>query len=73
MANETEMAMKSLESERRMNKLALKGAQWSIAQQLNNSMGKDMKDVLEGRKKVKLPFWKRFRHKLNLFLWHMTN
>ena len=73
MDREMEREIQSLESERRMDRLALKGTQWSIAQQLNNSMGKDMKDVLEGRKKVKLPFWKRVRHKFNLFLWHLTN
>ena len=53
MNKEMSRELQSLDSERRMDKLALKGHQWTIAQQLNSSMGQDMKDVLEGKKQVK--------------------
>ena len=55
-------------SEKRMDMLALKGLQWNIAEQLNGSMGKDMNDVLSGKKKVKLTFWTKLKHKFNSFL-----
>ena len=72
MRNELKMEMQTLESERNMDKLALKGHQWTIAQQLNGSLGKDMKDVLEGRKQVKLSLWKRIRHKIDTMLWNLS-
>lgn len=55
-------------SEKRMDMLALKGLQWNIAEQLNGSMGKDMNDVLSGKKKVELTFWTKLKHKFNSFL-----
>lgn len=64
--------LQTLESEKRMDKLALKGHQWAIAQKLNNSMGQDMKDVLDGKKQVKLPLWQRIKHKIDTLLWHLT-
>jgi hypothetical protein len=51
-----------------MDALALKGYQWNIAEQLNGAMGKDMNDVFSGKKKIKLTFWTRFKHRFNNFL-----
>jgi len=62
----------SLESEKRIDKAALKSFQTTFAERLNGSMGKDMKDVLSGVKKVKLPLMKRIKHKINMFLWHLN-
>ena len=64
--------IQTLESERRMDKLALKGHQWTIAQRLNSSMGQDMKDVLEGKKTVKISLWKRIKHKIDTLLWNLS-
>lgn len=72
MKDKLDMEVQTLKAEKKMNEMALKGYQWSISQQLNNSMGRDMKDVLEGKKVVKLPFWKRVKNKFKLILWHLT-
>jgi hypothetical protein len=72
MKDKLDMEVQTLKAEKKMNEMALKGYQWSISQQLNNSMGRDMKDVLEGRKVVKLSFWKRVKNKFKLILWHLT-
>ena len=72
MNNEMQREIQTLNSEKRMDELALKGHQWTIAQQLNGSMGKDMKDVLDGKKTVKLSFLKKIKHKINLMLWHLN-
>ena len=64
--------IQTLESERRMDKLALKGHQWTIAQRLNSSMGQDMKDVLEGKKQIKLSLWTRIKHKIDTLLWNLN-
>ena len=72
MKDKLDMEVQTLKAEKKMNEMALKGYQWSISQQLNNSMGRDMKDVLEGKKVVKMPFWKRIKNKFKLILWHLT-
>lgn len=72
MKDKLDMEVQTLKAEKKMNEMALKGYQWSISQQLNNSMGRDMKDVLEGKKVVKLSFWKRVKNKFKLILWHLT-
>jgi hypothetical protein len=64
--------IQTLESEKRMDKLALKGHQWTIAQQLNSSMGQDMKDVLEGKKQVKFSLWRRIKNSFDKWLWHLS-
>lgn len=66
--NEYERELTTYKSEKRMDSLALKGLQWNIAEQLNGSMGKDMNDVLSGKKKVKLTFWRKLRHRIDSFL-----
>lgn len=65
--------LQSLDSERRMDKLALKGRQWEIAQQLNNSMGQDMKDVLDGKKQVKFSLWRRINNTIDKWLWKLIS
>jgi hypothetical protein len=55
-----------------MDKLALKGHQWTISQQLNSSMGQDMKDVLEGKKQVKFSLWRRIKNSFDKLLWSLS-
>lgn len=66
--NEIDREVTTLKSEKRMDILALKGHQWNIAEQLNGSMGKDMTDVLSGKKKVELTFWTKVKYRINNFL-----
>lgn len=72
MNKEMERELQTLESEKRMDRVALKGHQWSISQQLNGSMGKDMIDVLNGRKKVKMPLFERIKNKIRGLLWNLS-
>lgn len=66
--NEFERELVTYNSEKKMDKLALKGHQWNIAEQLNGTMGKDMNDVLSGKKRVEFTFWTKLRHNINNFL-----
>ena len=68
MDREYERELTTLESEKRMDALALKGIQYNIAEQLNGVMGKDMNDVLSGKKEVKLTFWTKLKYKIDNFL-----
>ena len=72
MEKELQREIQSLNSEKRMDKLALKGHQWTIAEQLNGSMGQDMKDVLEGKKQVKFSFWRRIKNSFDKLLWNLS-
>ena len=72
MNKEMERELQTLESEKRMDRVALKGHQWSISQQLNGSMGKDMIDVLNGRKKVIMPLFERIKNKIRGLLWNLS-
>lgn len=72
MNKEMSRELQSLDSERRMDKLALKGHQWTIAQQLNSSMGQDMKYVLEGKKQVKFSLWRRIKNSFDRLLWTLN-
>ena len=65
---EYERELITYESEKRMDSLALKGHQWNIAEQLNGTMGKDMNDVLTGKKKVKLSFLRKLKYNIDRFL-----
>ena len=60
--------MTSLESERRMSEMAVKGYQNELAGKLNGSMGDDIRDVLSGKKTVKLTRWQKLRYKIDNFL-----
>ena len=66
--NEYERELMTYNSEKKMDELALKGQQWNIAQQLQGAMGKDMNDVLSGKKKVKLTFWMKLKYSFDNFL-----
>ncbi len=66
--NEYDREVMTYESEKRMDALALKGHQNTIAEQLNGAMGKDMNDVLYGRKRVEFTFLEKVRHFINNFL-----
>lgn len=39
-----------------------------MAQLLKEEMGKDMKDVLSGKKQVKLPLWQRIKYKIRFYI-----
>ena len=65
---EYERELTTYKSEKKMDALALKGHQWNIAEQLKGSMGKDMNDVLSGKKIVELTFWTKLKFKINNFL-----
>lgn len=68
MDSEYNREVTTYESEKRMDALALKGLQWNIAEQLKGSMGQDMNDVLSGKKKVKLTFWRKLKYRIDNFL-----
>lgn len=65
------MEIQTFKSEKRMDNLALKSQQRAFAERLNNSLGRDMKDVLEGRKCVKMPLWNRIKHRIDTWLWNL--
>lgn len=52
----------TLQSERKMGETEIKSQQSQMAMMLHGSMGRDMLDVLEGRKKVRLSRWIRFKY-----------
>lgn len=63
----------TLKSEQNLSATALKGHQTQIADMLNGAMGQDIRDVLSGKKKVKLSFWQKLRYKINFFLKLFSN
>lgn len=67
-----EREIQSLDSERRMDMLALKGHQWTISEKLKGSMGEDMRAVLNGEKQVKFSFWRRIKNSFDRLLWSLT-
>ncbi len=73
MDSELNREIVSLESEKRMDKVALKGYQSSISEKLNGSMGNDMLEVLSGKKKIKISRWEKIKFKLKNLLWHLTS
>ena len=54
----------TLQSERRMDELAMKGHQKKLSEMLNGNMGTDMLDTLSGKKTVRLSMWQKFRYKI---------
>ena len=58
----------TFESEKKMSSLAIRGYQNTISEQLRGSMGKDMNDVLSGKKKIKLTLWQKISFKIKRFL-----
>ena len=66
--SEIDREITTYKSERRMDALAMKGHQWNIAEQLKGSMGKDMDEVLSGKKKVEFTFLTKLKIQINKFL-----
>lgn len=66
--SEIMMEITSLKSERMMAQEALKSHQMQLAESLNGAMGKDIDDVLSGRKKVVLTKKQKLKYKINNFL-----
>lgn len=61
--------LRSLEGERKMSQVAIQGYQQQTAIKLRGLMGQDIKDVLTGKKKVKMSFWQKLNYKIkNMFL-----
>lgn len=60
--------LRELENERKLHKIVLKSEQEKIAKMLKGEMGKDMKDVINGRKRVKMPFFQMLKYKINYWL-----
>lgn len=59
--------LRGLENDRLMNERILDGVRGDIAKKLNGLMGDDIKDVLEGKKVVKLTFKEKIKYKVNLW------
>jgi hypothetical protein len=66
--NELRMELNSLASEHRMGQAAIKAHQNSLSAMLNGSMGRDIHDVLSGRKQVKLTWKQKMKYKIDNFL-----
>lgn len=60
--------LRELENERKLHRIVLKSEQEKIAKMLKGEMGKDMKDVINGRKRVKMPFFQMLKYKINYWL-----
>lgn len=57
--------LRGLKNDRLMNDRILDGVRGDIAKKLNGLMGDDIKDVLEGKKVVKLTFKEKIKYKIN--------
>ena len=66
--NEYDREVITYNSEKKMDALALKSHQLKLSQQLKGSLGKDMNDILSGKKKVEFTFWVKLKHSFNNFL-----
>ena len=73
MDRELNMELMSLESEKRMGEAAIKGHQNALSALLNGTMGKDMNDVLSGKKRVKLTLKQKLKHKIYNFFKIITS
>ena len=52
----------TLQSERKMGETEIKSSQSQISNKLRGAMGRDMIDVLDGRKKVKISKIRKLKH-----------
>lgn len=57
--------LKQLKSDRLSNEIELSRQQNKLAELLRGEMGKDIQDVINGRKVVKLSFYEKLRYKVN--------
>jgi hypothetical protein len=65
--NELEKEMRELENEKELQKKILDAEKVKIKNMLIQGMGQDMKDVLQGKVKVKLSFKEKVRYKWRSF------
>lgn len=61
------MEIESLQGERMMGETELKSTQSSISEKLRGSMGADMIDILDGKKKVVMSKRMKLRYRINNF------
>lgn len=61
------MEIESLQGERMMGETELKSTQSSISEKLHGSMGADMIDILDGKKKVVMSKRMKLRYRINNF------
>ena len=63
----------TLQSERKMGETEIKSSQSQIANKLRGAMGRDMIDVLDGRKKVKISKIRKLKHFILSILMKLRN
>lgn len=60
--------LNSLNSERNLSNKIIQGTQYNIANELLGEMGKDIDDVLSGKKKVKLSLMEKIKYSLRYYI-----
>ena len=68
MEAEIEKELRSLKGEQQMTEQAIRGVQSQMVSRLKNGMGEDMKKVLNGETKIKLPLSRKVSYKIKSFL-----
>ena len=63
----------TLQSERKMGETEIKSSQSQISNKLCGAMGRDMIDVLDGRKKVKISKIRKLKHFILSILMKLRN
>lgn len=66
--SEEAMELARLESDRERYQVELQNEMKKMSFMLKNGMGEDMKDVLSGKTKIKIPLWKQIKIKVNCFI-----
>lgn len=64
----TNRELRELANDRRLSELTLNAEKEKIANMLKGDMGKDMEEVLSGKKIVKLSIKEKFIYKLNKWI-----
>lgn len=67
-SRQIERELKMLENDKKSGSAALKSEQYRMSRLLLGEMGKDMDEVLSGRKKVRVTWMEKFRYKTKRFL-----
>lgn len=68
MEAEIEKELRSLKGEQQMTEQAIRGVQNQMASRLKNGMGEDMKKVLNGEIKIKMPLSRKVSYKIKTLL-----
>lgn len=63
-----EKELRSLDGEKKVGAMAIASNQRKIAEDLNGTMGKDMLDILSGKKTIELKKKVVFKNKINKFI-----